>query len=104
MENTIRRMPDERRYKSNDNWRWKQYTNRNSNQKWRWKNQPFAISLGLEVIPMSAEPIHVSYLSEKDIVYRKCTPEEFHRVTTNSMTTVLQAVCSALEKTEDADK
>lgn len=53
---------------------------------------------------MSAEPIHVSYLSEKDIVYRKCTPEEFHRVTTNSMTTVLQAVCSALEKTEDADK
>ena len=53
---------------------------------------------------MSAKPIPVSYISEKDIVYRKCTPEEFHRVTMNSMTTVLMAVRSALEKAEDADK
>lgn len=53
---------------------------------------------------MAIVEIPVSYISEKDIVYRKCTQEEFHRVTMNIMTTVLMAVRSALEKAEDADK
>lgn len=53
---------------------------------------------------MAIVEIPVSYISEKDIVYRQCTPEEFHRVTTNSMTNILKGVCAAIEKAEKADK
>ncbi len=54
---------------------------------------------------MAIISIPTEYLSEKDMVYRPCTPEEFHAAAMKSMTAFAEVVGNAAEKAaETADK
>ena len=53
---------------------------------------------------MALVEVKTSYLSEKDIVYRPCTPEEFKERTTNCMNIFAEAVRNAAEEAAAAEK
>lgn len=53
---------------------------------------------------MALVEVQTSYLSEKDIVYRPCTPEEFREHTANCMTIFAEAVRKAAEEAAAAEK
>lgn len=51
---------------------------------------------------MAIVEIPTEYLSEKDMVYRRCTPEEFHATVMNSVKCFAEALGNATEKAENA--
>lgn len=54
---------------------------------------------------MAIVSIPTEYLSEKDMVYRPCTPEEFHATVMKNMTVFAEVVGNAAEKAaKTADK